>query len=64
MEHRCPKCNEDLHIARSKFETDVGSTDIYSCLDMVCVNPKCDNYCGADLGNPKTVVEVVKNKVN
>ena len=51
-------------IANSKFESEEGSTDIYSVLTMVCVNHKCPNYSGADLNNPDKVAAVVKNKVN
>ena len=63
MEHKCPKCGSDLQIAKSSLETEIGTTDIYSCLEMVCVNPKCPNYSGTDLSNPITIVEVVRNKV-
>ncbi|MHC1722742.1 MAG: hypothetical protein AB9836_06005 [Aminipila sp.] len=64
MEHRCPKCNEELQIASSKLESDVGTTDIYSVLTLVCPNPKCDNYAGPDRNNPKVIVKTPRIKVN
>jgi hypothetical protein len=64
MEHTCEKCKSELKIANSRFKSEEGSTDVYSELDMVCINPKCLNYCGSDLQNPKTIVEIVRNKVN
>lgn len=69
MEHQCPLCNSDLQIAKSTFKAEQDDspdtpTEIYSVLDMVCVNPKCPNFSGVDLDNPKTIVEIVKNKVN
>lgn len=59
----CKECHSDLKIADSKLESDVGSTDVYSVLKMVYINPKCSNYCGLDLNNP-TKYEPVRNKVN
>ena len=64
MEHKCPLCNSDLQIADSRLKSEEGSTDIYSELDMVCIDSRCPNYSGKDLNNPKTVVETVRNKVN
>jgi hypothetical protein len=52
-----------MKIADSKLESPIDSTDVYSVLKMVCINPKCPNYCGLDLNNPKMYTEV-KNKVN
>ncbi len=60
----CPQCNKDLLISNSKLCSEVGSTDVYSELTMVCVNPKCPNYAGTDLNNPAKVAETVRNKVN
>jgi hypothetical protein len=51
-------------VANSKFESEQGSTDVYSVLTMVCVNPKCSNYCGPNLNEPLKVAQVVRNKVN
>jgi hypothetical protein len=68
---RCPDCGEDLKVADSKFQSDIGSTDVYSELTMVCVNsridPKtklhvCTLYCGPDLNNPRKVAATVKHK--
>ena len=64
MEYKCPKCNAQLNISKSRFETEIGSVDIYSALDMVCINPKCPNFCGSDLSNPAIVVEIVRSKIN
>ncbi len=63
-ERRCPACNSPLQIAGSRFISDEGSTDVYQELALVCANPKCNNFCGRDLNDPKTVVETVRNKVN
>ena len=60
----CQECKAPLQISNSKYETEVGSTDIYSVLTMVCVNPKCTNYCGPNLNNPLKVAATVRNKVN
>jgi hypothetical protein len=64
QEHKCPLCSSDLQIAKSRLTTEVGSTDIYSELDMVCIDPRCKNYSGTDLDNPKTIVETIRNKAN
>ena len=64
MPHECPKCKAELNVSANRFTSDPGTTDVYSELDMVCVNPKCSNFCGSDLSNPKVIVEVVRNKVN
>jgi hypothetical protein len=61
--NRCPICNNELKIAGSKFESPEGTTDVYSVLKMVCDNPKCDNYSGTNLNNPKWYTEI-RNKVN
>ncbi len=60
----CPECRQPLLIAGSRFQSDEGSTEVYSELKMVCVNPKCGNYSGPDLNNPLKVAAVVRNKVN
>jgi hypothetical protein len=61
---QCPECNSPLQVSNSKFESEQGSTDVYSVLTMVCVNPKCGLYCGKDLNNPLKVAQTVRNKVN
>lgn len=58
----CSQCNSPLKIAGSKFESSVDSTDVYSVLTMVCINPKCPDYSGADLNNPLKST-TVRNKV-
>jgi len=59
----CPECRQPLMVASSKFESAVGSTEVYSVLTMVCVNHKCPNYAGPDLNSPLKVAEIVRNKV-
>lgn len=63
-EYKCPLCNSGLQIAKSRLTTEAGSADIYSELDMVCIDPRCPNYSGTDLDNPNTIVMTVRNKVN
>lgn len=60
---KCAQCNEDMMIAGSKFISEVDSTDVYTELKLVCVNPKCPSYAGTDLTNA-TVYTSVRNKVN
>jgi hypothetical protein len=60
----CPQCHNPLMVSNSKFTTEVGSIDVYSELTMVCINPKCANYCGTDLNHPLKVAATVRNKVN
>jgi len=64
MDHKCPECNNPLNIAHSEFKSEAGSTEVYSELTMVCINPKCGNYCGPNLNEPLKVAETVRNKVN
>jgi hypothetical protein len=59
----CPKCQNTLRIASSKFESDIGSTDVFSVQLLVCVNPDCANK-EINLDHPTRVVETVRNKVN
>jgi hypothetical protein len=59
----CKECHSEFMIADSKLTSEVGSTDVYSELNLVCINPKCPNYAGSDLNNPKWYT-TVKNKVN
>lgn len=61
---QCPECQSNLMVANSKFESSEGSTEVYSVLTMVCVNPKCGNYAGPNLNEPLKVAAVVRNKVN
>jgi hypothetical protein len=49
--------------SNSKFESAEGSTDVYSVLTMVCVNPKCGTYAGTNLNKPLKVAKIIKNKV-
>jgi uncharacterized protein YbaR (Trm112 family) len=59
----CPVCKSPLMVSNSKFESEVGSTDVFNVLTMVCINPKCPNYAGSDLNNPAKA-ETIRNKVN
>lgn len=59
---KCSQCDSNLMIANSKLVSDKDSTDVYSELKMVCINPKCPNYGGTDL-NKATKYETVRNKV-
>jgi hypothetical protein len=60
----CPECQQPLMVANSKYESAEGSTEVYSVLTMVCVNPKCPNYCGPNLNEPLKIAVIVRNKVN
>lgn len=59
----CPKCQASLRIAFSKFESEIGSTDVYNVQALVCVNPECDNY-ESNLNDPIKIVETIRHKVN
>jgi len=59
---KCKYCDGNLVIADSKLVSEVDTTDVYSELKMVCINPKCPNYGGTDL-NKATKYETVRNKV-
>lgn len=59
---KCSQCDSNLMIGDSKLVSDKDSTDVYSELKMVCINPKCPNYGGSDL-NKATKYETVRNKV-
>ena len=50
-------------VANNKLVTEIDSVEIFSELTLVCINPKCDSYCGVDLNNPLKVAKTVKNKV-
>jgi hypothetical protein len=36
-------------------------TEMYINREMVCVNPKCDNFAGHNLGKPKKIVTTISN---
>ncbi len=59
----CPACKQPLMVAGSRFFSEAGSTEVYHEMTLVCVNPKCGNFCGHDLNDPAKVVEIVQNKV-
>jgi hypothetical protein len=51
-------------VANSKYESAEGSTEVYSVLTMVCVNPRCEKYAGTDLNNPLKVAAIIRKRVN
>jgi hypothetical protein len=59
----CPKCNQSARVANGKFVSDVGSTDVYHEMTMVCVNPECEMN-ERNLDNPQKVITTIRNKVN
>jgi len=60
----CPQCKQSLMVAHSKYKSNKDSEDVINELTLVCINPKCLNYCGTDLNKPKKIAKTVKNKVN
>jgi hypothetical protein len=65
----CDKCNRMLRVGRSyyTFENDTTPdlpTKAFVNLEMLCINEECVNFAGADLDNPKWVVDTVTNGVN
>ncbi len=74
----CPECKAPLMIASSDYDlvnddNPETPTELYSVLSMVCVNPKCGNFCGykdaekktitQDLNNPRIVVDKIRNRI-
>jgi len=69
---KCPECGSNLVIAKSALVSDVGSTEVFNELTLVCINSKidpvskqhvCALYAGTDLNNPLKVAATVRNKV-
>ena len=69
---QCPECGSNLVIANSKMVSEVGSTEVFNELTLVCINsridpvkkaPVCSLYAGQDLNNPLKVAATVRNKV-
>lgn len=58
----CPICRQILLVASCKPKSAVGTEEVTLVQTMVCPNPKCDNYCGPDLGKPLKVAAVVENR--
>jgi hypothetical protein len=44
-----------MMISNSKLTSDVGTTDVYSEIELVCTNAKCPNFAGNDMKKPKKV---------
>lgn len=61
---QCNECGAPLMVSNNKFESEQGSTEVWSVLTMVCVNPKCPAYAGQNLNEPLKVSATVRNKVN
>jgi hypothetical protein len=59
----CSQCKEDMKVADSYYSSPQDSTDVFVNRKMVCINPKCSNYAGTDLNNPKKF-ETLRDKVN
>jgi len=59
----CEKCGCKMRIAESKMVSDIGSTEVYNELKMVCPNPLCEDFCGF---NPKNITKFkpIRRKVN
>jgi len=65
---QCSKCNCSLSISKAHMEfegdnTELTPTKAFNVLDMVCTNPKCDNYT-KDLSNPKIILETLRQPMN
>lgn len=69
---QCPECGSNLIIANSKMVSEVGSTEVFNELTLVCINsridpvkkaPVCSLYAGQDLNNPLKVAATIRNKV-
>lgn len=69
---QCPECGSNLVIANSKMVSEVGSTEVFNELTLVCINsridpvkkaPVCSLYAGQDLNNPLKVAATIRNKV-
>lgn len=57
---KCPLCNLEMRITRSRYVTENDDTPdvptrLYQEMDMMCKNEKCTNY--------NTVVETVKEEL-
>jgi len=61
---QCDLCGNPLMVSDSTLTSPLDSTEVYSELTMVCINPKCGNYCGKELNKPKKIAKKMKNKVN
>lgn len=62
----CPKCETNLIIGKVEHEfrndsTPDAKTELWLHKPQLCNNPKCPNYCGTDLNNPKTIVHIEPN---
>lgn len=61
----CQICNQPLIIAFSSDPySDIGTTDVHMKRTFVCINPRCGNYCGKDLSNPKVISKEIDVKLS
>lgn len=58
----CPSCSNSLRIAKATYTSDVGSTDVYHEMKMVCANPECASY-EPNMDEPMKF-EMFRTKVN
>ena len=69
---RCPICNTPLQVIGSSYESLVGSTDVFSIIQLGCMNNSepsnnldpCANYAGGQNPNPPQLITTIRNKVN
>ena len=68
---RCPICNSPLQVIGSAYESPKDSTDVFSIIQLGCMNDSepsnnhkpCPNYVGGVNPDPLLITHV-KNKVN
>lgn len=61
---KCEYCNNDLRVASSKMESEVGTAAVTCVQKLVCVNPYCEIYAGKDLTNPLHIALTKKSEVS
>jgi hypothetical protein len=54
---KCQACKQDMIIIGNKIASDEGTTEVYSQMEFGCRNPKCVEYTGTDLKNPKKSIK-------
>ena len=60
---KCDKCNQDLMAKDPEFKTEMNTVTITMELTLLCVNPKCDIYCGPDMSNPVHIAKKIKKPI-
>lgn len=61
---KCDVCGRELFIAKARYTSKKDSEEVYSELDLACINPSCKNYAGEDTSKPKKIAKTEKRKVN